>query len=208
LVLEQKGAELRKRRLKASELFSDSVTAELKDLRMAGAELQIDWVTAETPSEWKSHGTETPTLIVKTNAGEGFKPLQKVASGGELSRMMLAIRRVISDQGGIGVYLFDEIDTGMGGQTAFQVGKKLKSVAEHNQVICITHLPQVAAFAHHHLSVRKEELKQKSGIRTVTRILELNQNERNHEIARMLGGSELTEKSMNNAADLILQAQR
>ena len=92
---------------------------------------------------------------VRTNRGGELKPIAKIASGGELSRLMLAIRRVIADKGGIGVYLFDEIDAGMGGQTAFQVGKKLKSVSQFNQVICITHLPQVASFADHHISVQK-----------------------------------------------------
>src|SRR5208282_6784959 len=99
------------------------------------------------------------------------RPLGKIASGGELSRLMLAIRRVIADRGGIGVYLFDEIDAGIGGQTAFQVGKKLKSVASFNQVICITHLPQVASFADHHWIVRKAN----QGKRTTTEVIELTQ---------------------------------
>src|SRR6202035_3087200 len=117
------------------------------------------------------------------NRGEVARPLGKIASGGELSRLMLAIRRVIADRGGIGVYLFDEIDAGIGGQTAFQVGKKLKSVASYNQVICITHLPQVASFADHHLSVRKTI----QGKRTLTEVVELGGKERKAELARMLG---------------------
>jgi DNA repair protein RecN (Recombination protein N) len=112
---------------------------------------------------------------------------------------MLAIRRVISDKGGIGVYLFDEIDAGLGGETAFQVGKKLKSVAAHNQVICITHLPQVAAFAAHHLSVVKES----QGKRTVTQIRELEPQGRKEEIARMLAGPKLTKTSLQNASELM-----
>ena len=105
--------------------------------------------------DWSPTGADTIQFVVQTNRGETARPLGKIASGGELSRLMLAIRRVIADRGGIGVYLFDEIDAGIGGQTAFQVGKKLKSVASYNQVICITHLPQVASFADHHLVVRK-----------------------------------------------------
>jgi DNA repair protein RecN (Recombination protein N) len=116
---------------------------------------------------------------------------------------MLAIRRVISDRGGIGVYLFDEIDAGIGGQTAFQVGKKLKSVAAHNQVICITHLPQVASFANHHLVVRKTSV----GKRTQTVVDVLSDRDRKEELARMLGGPELTKKSLENAAELLQLAK-
>ena len=140
---------------------------------------------------------------IQTNRGEPARPLGKIASGGELSRLMLAIRRVIADRGGIGVYLFDEIDAGIGGQTAFQVGKKLKSVAEYNQVLCITHLPQVASFADHHLVVRKST----SGKRTMTEVLELGAKERKEELARMLGGPVLTRKSLENAAELLALAR-
>jgi DNA repair protein RecN (Recombination protein N) len=129
--------------------------------------------------------------------------LGKIASGGELSRLMLAIRRVIADRGGIGVYLFDEIDAGIGGQTAFQVGKKLKSVSGFNQVLCITHLPQVASFADHHLSVQKVTRAK----RTTTEIVELGRNERKEELARMLGGPALTRKSLENAAELLEMAR-
>jgi DNA repair protein RecN (Recombination protein N) len=157
-----------------------------------------------TSNEWSlDGGPNTIEFDVITNQGEESKALQKIVSGGELSRLMLSVRRVISEvseaQGGIGVYLFDEIDAGIGGQTAFQVGKKLKSVAEHHQVICITHLPQVASFGDHHLSVRKEKINQ----RTVTEIKDLNPQERKEEIARMLGGPKLTQKSIDNASELI-----
>lgn len=105
----------------------------------------------------------------------------------------------MGDHGQIGVYLFDEIDAGIGGQTAFQVGKKLKSVAAHNQVICITHLAQVASFADHHLNVCKVT---KAG-RTLTQVVELQSQARKEEIARMLAGPELTDKSLENAQDLM-----
>jgi len=108
-----------------------------------------------------------------------------------------------SDKGGIGVYLFDEIDSGMSGQTAFEVGKKLKTVAKHSQVICITHLPQVAAFADHHLTVKK----QVAGKKTSTEISDLNKQGRKEELARMLGGSSLTRKSLDNAAELLHMAR-
>lgn len=189
-------------RKQIAKTLSQSVTAELKELKMADAALKILVEDHEERSAWSEKGSNHVVFEIQTNRGEESKPIGKVASGGELSRLMLAIRRVISDRGGIGVYLFDEIDAGMGGQTAFQVGKKLKSVSQYNQVICITHLPQVASFADHHLSVRKKI----KGNRTVTEIAELDTQERKQEIARMLGGSELTSKSLANAAELIQMA--
>ena len=115
---------------------------------------------------------------------------------------MLAIRRTIADRGGIGVYLFDEIDAGIGGQTASVVGRKLQSVAKFNQVICITHLPQVAAFADAHYSVSKKT----SGGRTTSRISLLDGPTRIEELARMLGGLNITDKSRAHARDLLKQA--
>ena len=189
-------------RRKISELLATSVTGELKDLKMSDAKFSIEFQQKEDLATWTAAGADAIQFVVQTNRGEPARPLGKIASGGELSRLMLAIRRVISDRGGIGVYLFDEIDTGMGGQTAFQVGKKLKSVAAFNQVICITHLPQVASFGDHHLSVRKTV----SGKRTITEIVELTAKERKEEVARMLGGPQLTRKSLENAAELMEMA--
>lgn len=192
-------AKLTSARQKFSALLSDSVTHELKDLNMKEARFGVELTQRSEIEEWTAHGADTIQFVVRTNRGEPERPLGKIASGGELSRLMLAIRRVISDKGGIGVYLFDEIDAGIGGQTAFQVGKKLKSVAAFNQVICITHLPQVASFADHHLVVKKAV----SGKRTTTEVVQLNKAERKNELARMLGGPELTRRSLENAAELL-----
>lgn len=195
-------------RAKVCGKLSDSVTQELRELNMADARFAIE--LASDPSQLERctvSGADQIQFVVQTNRGEAGRPLGKIASGGELSRLMLAIRRVIADRGGIGVYLFDEIDSGMGGQTAFQVGKKLKSVAAHNQVICITHLPQVASFADHHLVVRKST----QGKRTVTEIIGLaakDHKDRKEELARMLGGPVLTRKSLENAAELMELARK
>lgn len=197
--LRKLGKKLSTARKKVSEVFADSVTAELKDLKMGEAKFAIELSTHEALEDWSPTGADAIQFVVQTNRGEAARPLGKIASGGELSRLMLAIRRVIADRGGIGVYLFDEIDAGIGGQTAFQVGKKLKSVASYNQVICITHLPQVASFADHHLVVRKATRSK----RTVTEVVELSRTERKEELARMLGGPELTKKSLENAAELL-----
>ncbi|MBI2712288.1 MAG: DNA repair protein RecN [Bdellovibrio sp.] len=195
---------LHKQRKKASELLSDSVTQELRDLKMGEARFQIELSYSSDFSTWTLMGADTVQFQVRTNHGEPSRALGRIASGGELSRLMLAIRRVIADRGGIGVYLFDEIDAGIGGQTAFQVGKKLASVATYNQVICITHLPQVAAFADHHLVVQKTV----HGKRTLTEIQPLKKPQRKEEIARMLGGPQLTRKSVENASELLKMAHR
>jgi len=196
------GDKLSSARKKVSDLFAKTVSGELKDLKMPGAKLIIE-VMKKDFGDWTVAGADSLQFLVKTNPGEEAKPLGKIASGGELSRIMLAVRRVIADRGGIGVYLFDEIDAGIGGQTAFEVGKKLKSVAGYNQVICITHLPQIASFADHQLSVRKST----RGNRTVTEVLELSAKERKEELARMLGGPQLTKRSLENAAELIQLSQ-
>ena len=197
--LQKVANKLSQARHKVSELLAKSVTAELKDLKMGDARFLVELADREDLATWTPSGKDAVQFCVQTNKGEPARPLGKIASGGELSRLMLAIRRVIADRGSIGVYLFDEIDAGIGGQTAFQVGKKLKSVSQYNQVICITHLPQVASFADHHLSVRKST----QGSRTQTRILQLSVAERKQELARMLGGPDLTKKSLENAAELL-----
>ena len=200
----QLGKELFQKRRKGAEVFSKAVSKELKELRMSDAALDISLIFQEDVAQWSpvSIGTEIE-FLVQTNLGENKKPIQKIVSGGELSRLMLAIRRVIADKGGIGVYLFDEIDAGLGGQTAFTVGKKLKSVASYNQVICITHVPQVAVFADHHLSISKSTVKG----RTVTEVKELNLEGRREEIARMLGAEKLTSSAIKNAKDLMESAR-
>lgn len=189
-------------RVSSSKLLSQSVTTELKELKMGEAQLIVEVLFKDDSSDWTLLGPDTVQFVIQTNRGENALPLAKIASGGELSRVMLAIRRVISDKGTIGVYLFDEIDAGIGGQTAFQVGKKLKSVARYNQVICITHVPQVASFADHHLSVQKSTRKD----RTSTEIIVLNAQARKEELARMLGGATLSSKSLANASELLEMA--
>ncbi len=194
---------LSRSRSQVAEGLALSVTAELKDLKMGEARFQIDLQPRAELDEWNATGMDQIQYIVQTNRGDQARPLGKVASGGELSRLMLAIRRVIADRGGIGVYLFDEIDSGIGGQTAFEVGKKLKSVASYNQVICITHLPQVASFADHHMVVKKST----RGDHTLTEVVVLELPERREELARMLGGPKLTRKSLENAAELLEMAR-
>lgn len=188
-------AVLSEKRARAAQLLSKSVTGELQELQMKDAR----FVARVEPSALTATGGDAVSFEVQTNLGDQLRPLGKVASGGELSRLMLAVRRVIADRGSIGVYLFDEIDAGMGGKTAFQVGRKLRSVAAFNQVICITHLPQVAAFAEHHWVVDKTTRKDL----TFTTVTPLSVKERKEELARMLAGAEPTAKSLANASELM-----
>jgi DNA repair protein RecN (Recombination protein N) len=196
--------DLFQKRKKGAEAFTLAVSKELKELRMQDAEVTISLQFNEDIATWGEEALGSMVeLLVQTNLGEEPKAIQKIVSGGELSRLMLAIRRVIADRGGIGVYLFDEIDAGLGGQTAFTVGKKLKSVAKHNQVLCITHVPQVACFADHHLSISKHSTKG----RTVTEIAVLPIEGRREEIARMLGSEKLTPSALKNARELMESAR-
>ena len=199
---EKSARELSKKRKNISKTLRDSIKRELSELMMVDTSFEIEFT--QLPREgWSNDGYDRIQFMFSPNPGEDVKPVGKIASGGEMSRVMLAIRRTIADRGCIGVYLFDEIDAGIGGQTATVVGKKLQSVAKYNQVICITHLPQVAAFSGSHYSVSK---KVASG-RTTSQITLLEGMKRIDELARMLGGLNVTEKSRAHAKDLLKQAE-
>ncbi len=135
----------------------------------------------------------------RRTAGEEPRPLRRIASGGELSRALLAIKRVLTDVANETFYVFDEVDAGVGGAVAEVIGQKIKEVARRNQVLCITHLPQIAAYGDRHFVVRKREL----GERTASSITELDETARLEEIARMLGGIRITERTREVAAEMI-----
>jgi DNA repair protein RecN (Recombination protein N) len=135
------------------------------------------------------------------NRGEAVKPLIKIASGGELSRLMLALKGLVVASGGVSTLLFDEVDAGIGGRVAEIVGERLKKVAAQNQVITVTHLPQIAAMADRHYVVQKQLDKG----RTVTRVRQLSDQERVAELARMLGGVKITDKTLRYAEEMIEQ---
>jgi len=143
-------------------------------------------------------------FLVSPNIGEQVKPLAKIASGGELSRMMLAMKRILAKGGGKQVLVFDEVDSGIGGATAEVIGKKLKGLSQHHQVICVTHLPQIACYADRHHTVRKEV----RGGRTLTRVDLLEGEMIVDEIARMIGGLKVTERTRALAGEMIENARR
>jgi DNA repair protein RecN (Recombination protein N) len=143
-------------------------------------------------------------FLISPNIGEEVKPLAKIASGGELSRMMLAMKRILAKIGGRQVLVFDEVDSGIGGAVAEVVGRKLRDLSRDHQVICVTHLPQIACFADTHYSVRKEV----KGGRTVTLVDPLEKERVVDEIARMLGGLKMTEKTRAHAKEMIENAKK
>jgi DNA repair protein RecN (Recombination protein N) len=172
-----------------------SVERELNSLGMKKTifEIRID------PAALSPRGVDRVEFLLSPNVGEEVKPLAKIASGGELSRIMLAMKRILAKVGGRQVLIFDEVDSGIGGAMAEVVGKKLKELSRHHQVICVTHLPQIACFADQHHSVRKEV---KSG-RTMTLVDRLDKESIVDEIARMLGGVKVTEKTRAHAREMI-----
>ncbi len=169
---------------------------ELGDLMFAkaGFEVEIDSERPLGPT-----GQDAVEFLAALNPGEGAHPIQKTASGGELSRLMLAVKRALAGVGPVGTYIFDEVDAGIGGPTASAVGRKLREVSECHQVICITHLPQIAAMADAHFFVSK---KQEQG-RTATEIRRLSGAERIEELSRMLGGDKVTDKTRAAAKELL-----
>ncbi len=148
-------------------------------------------------------GMDTVEFHISPNVGEEPKPLSRIASGGELSRIMLAIKRIIAAAEPGQTLIFDEVDSGIGGAVAEVVGKKLKTLSQHHQVVCVTHLPQIACFADAHHSVAKTARKN----RTMTEVRALKGSEAVDEIARMLGGIEITEKTRAHAIEMIEKAR-
>lgn len=197
-------ADLSKKRLLAGKKFSLAVEKELAELNMEQARFAADFQSLESPT---ASGAESARFQISANPGEPLQPLHKIASGGELSRVMLAIHNVISAHGDVGVYLFDEVDAGIGGKTAAAVGSKIRRVARSNQVICITHLPQVACFADAHFRVEKRVTGKGESKRTSTSVAALDGNARVEELARMLGGLENDKTALANARAMLAKAK-
>ena len=183
---------LRKRTAKTLE---EEVDRELADLNFADAALSV----SVEPAAASEKGSDRVEFLICTNKGEAFKPLAKIASGGELSRIMLAMKRIIGDLDAIPTMIFDEIDAGISGATAGVVGEKLRSIAAGHQVVCITHLPQIAALGDHHYRIQKTS----DGISTQTTVVPLDETERVEELARLLSGTVVTESARQQARELL-----
>ena len=182
----------------AAEKLENAVTHEIQQLGMPGGRVQIQ-LSPQEQNTCPPHGLETVELLISANPGQPAKPLAKVASGGELSRISLGIQVTTAQTSRVPTLVFDEVDVGIGGPTAEIVGGMLRRLGEHGQVLTVTHLPQVAAQGHHHLFVRKEQ----SSDSTSTRIDNLNADGRINEVARMLGGIDMTEESLAHAKKLL-----
>jgi len=181
----------------ASEL-EKLIKNELKELKFNNSQLSVHF--SETSNGYTANGIDRLEFLISTNKGEPLKPLSKIASGGELSRIMLAFKKIIADYDNIGTLIFDEIDSGISGVTASTVGKKLKQISKNRQVICITHLPQIAACGDHNFRIEKIE----NAISTVTTVVPLKIEDKIYEISRLIGGDNITDTTLKSAAELIL----
>ena len=193
---------LSRKRYQAARKLEKLVEGELEELAMTGR-FKAEVSGSDEPENWSAAGFDRVAYLVATNPGEPLRPAEQIASGGELSRVMLALKVSVESAGARRsrqrTLVFDEIDTGIGGRAAEAVGKKLRALARAHQVLCITHLPQIAAFADHHYLIEKRE----AGGRSRTSVRRLDDAERREEIARMLSGARLTETSRKHAEAML-----
>lgn len=188
-------------RKEAAQSFTSAVLKELNQLNMKDAQFEIAFDLTPSPT---ASGNDVIEFVISTNLGQPFKPLRKVVSGGELSRLMLAIKIVLGDADKIASLVFDEIDAGISGITANVVGEKLAKLSCSGQVICITHLPQIAVYADHHMLIKKELV---NGV-TSTEIETLVERGAENEIARLVGGQETTEVTYTHAREMLIHAKK
>lgn len=186
-------------RIEAGKKFSADVERELAFLNMPS----VKFIVNDSVGKLYENGIDNIEFLLSANAGEEPKPLSKIASGGELSRIMLAIKCVLSELDDIDTLIFDEIDSGVSGRAALKIAAKMKELSKTHQVICVTHLAQIAAFADEHKLISKEE---KDG-RTYTCIVSLDYNGRKYELARIMGGLTVTQSILNSAEELLLSAE-
>ncbi len=186
---------LRWSREQAAENLSERILTELTQLDMPKVQFACNF----TETELSANGADAVAFYMSANAGEALKPLSKVASGGELARIMLAMKNVLAEKDSINTLIFDEVDTGVSGRAAQKVAEKLRSVARNKQVLCVTHLPQLAALADTHLLISKEE---RQG-RTYTTVTPLDIEGRKRELARIIGGANITEITLQSAEEML-----
>ena len=187
--------QLRKDRAAAADRMSEHILDELAQLDMPRVQFECRF----TETELSPRGADCVAFYMSANAGEDLKPLSKVASGGELARIMLAMKNVLAERDQVATLIFDEVDTGVSGRAAQKVAEKLRSVAVHKQVLCVTHLPQLAALAQTHLLIAKGE---RDG-RTYTTVTPLDLDGRKHELARIIGGATITEITLKSAEEML-----
>ena len=186
---------LRENRQETAKTMSGRILAELSQLDMPRVQFSCEFKETELTAT----GADFVAFYMSANAGEALKPLSKVASGGELARIMLAMKNVLAEKDQIGTLIFDEVDTGVSGRAAQKVAEKLRNVARHKQVLCVTHLPQLAALGDTHLLIAKSE----RGGRTYTSVTPLDRDGRKQELARIIGGTNITETTLKSAEEML-----
>ena len=186
---------LRESRQQAADTMSKRILSELAQLDMP----RVQFACRFTETELTTSGMDAVAFYMSANAGEALKPLSRVASGGELARIMLAMKNVLAEKDQVATLIFDEVDTGVSGRAAQKVAEKLRSVAVHKQVLCVTHLPQLAALANTHLLIAKSE---RDG-RTYTSVTPLDLEGRKRELARIIGGANITETTLKSAEEML-----
>ena len=194
-VLKGISTEVSEIRQKHAKILVAEVTQALKDLNFLDVRFEMQFAQL---SNYTANGFDEPEFLISTNPGEPVKSLGKVASGGELSRIMLAIKTILADNDAIETLIFDEIDSGISGRTAQMVSEKMNTLGRNHQIICITHLPQIAAMADAHYLIEKSI----ENSTTVSKIRLLNENESVDELSRMLGGVEITDKVRESAREM------
>ena len=199
----ESASELSKLRKKTARQLESSILKELKELYMARTKFEVKFLPVPS-NQLTEEGIDQVEFYITTNPGEPLKPLVRVASGGELSRVMLALKTIFSKSQGITSIVFDEVDTGVSGRVAQAIADKIYQISENSQVLCITHLPQVAAVADSQYFIEKKIV----GNRTETKVRVLDLNERINEIARMLAGSEITKLTVEHAKELLKMAKK
>lgn len=203
LQAKRKGEVLTAARKEAARQLQVRVKEELSQLDMPKVRFETEFLPSEGEGGMDASGMDKVQFLMSANVGEALKPIQKVASGGELARIMLALKTVLAEDDGIGSLVFDEVDTGVSGRAAQRVAEKMADVARFKQVLCVTHLPQIAAMADAHFSVEKGE---RDG-RTYTRVERLEQAGRENELSRLIGGEQVSEALRRSAAELLTCAQ-
>lgn len=199
----KRGEALSKARKKAADSLQKRVQEELRQLDMPKVQFVTEFASSSGQDGMDDTGMDQVQFLMSANLGEALKPIQKVASGGELARIMLALKNVLAEDDGIGSLIFDEVDTGVSGRAAQKVAEKMADVARRKQVLCVTHLPQIAAMADTHFSVEKGE---KKG-RTFTNVERLDREGRVDELARLIGGATVTDSLRSSASELLAQAE-
>ena len=193
------GRKLSEARQAVTKKLEERITAELAHLMMVKSRFHVGLTAVSEMEQAGAHGLDQIEFAFCANPGESLQPLARVASGGELSRLMLALKTVLASVDQVPVLIFDEVDAGIGGNVASTMGQRLKALGQTHQVMCITHLPQIAAHAHHHCLVKKESVNQ----RTVASVTRLSAEEREEEIARMLGGATITQTVRKAAGEML-----